>query len=213
MTVGAFYDIQTPADAIRIDEILRSGAMAMTVLVEFDFASGPVRLCDRTVAVVDGDQGHTWGPAPQMARWQDIEGGEDSWAPLRIYELTVPLALAQRYGGDLGPFPDLSDKTEYYGRSATIYLQILDVAGNMDGSDAAVGKPAVLHTGTMDSLSVTVERGRVLHQLRVEGVLARKGVRGTGYLTSRDQKRRHPTDLGLSYVNTVAKGDVIWPNY
>ena len=213
MTSGAFYDAQDPAVRALIQRHIRSGRVSMALLVSFDFTSGIVRLCNRTVDVVDGDQGHTWQPLLANIVWQDIEGGPQNWAPVRTYSLTVPSDWSTRFGAAVGPFPSLDDKRTYQGRAAVMSLQLLLPGEGPSGTDAPLGRPSVLHKGTMDKISKELTLGGVRHDLRVEGFLARKGVPGNGTLTPRDQKARYPHDLGLDYVSEAAVREPVWPKY
>lgn len=213
MAQGVFWDAQPAALHAEIAAALRAPQIALAVLAGFDFSTGPVRLCTWTVPVLDGRDGHEWQPFAGQGGFQDVEGGPATWAPLRIYHLTVPLHILQSRGGVQGPFPDLRDKAVYHRRPVTLSLQILRPGAGAAGRAAPLGHPMVLHTGLMDRLEVKATREGIRHELHVEGVLTRKGVQGAALLTPRDQKRRHPGDLGLDYVLEVESRPAIWPDY
>jgi hypothetical protein len=213
MTVGAFYAAQPASARQAIYDGLRAGALDMAYLLEFDFASGPVRLCNRTVPVVDGKDGHTWTPAPRTSAIRDIGGGPDVLAPVRVYAMTIPPDLLNAFAGEAGPMPDLRSKSEYQGRTATLSLQLLQTGQGASGTDLALGYPSTLHTGQMDRVERSVTREGVTFEMHVEGFLARKGVQGAGLLTPRDQKQRFPGDLGLNYAAEVRARPAVWPDY
>jgi hypothetical protein len=213
MALSAFMSAQ-PADLqAEIRAALRSGQIAMAILLELDFASGAARLCNRTVPLVDGRDGHTWDPLRAYVTWEDVSGSPETWAPARRYSMTVPVALLERFEGAGGLFPDLADKSVYQGRAATLSLQLLRVAKGPSGEDEALGYPAVLHSGLMDRIEIAMTSEGVRHDLFVEGVLARKRVPGNGRLNPRDQKRASPGDLGLDYVPEIPARPVRWPKY
>jgi hypothetical protein len=213
MLQSAFLQAQ-PAE-LRQDILtaLRNGQIAVAMLLFFDFATGAVRLCNRTVPVVDGREGRTWEPLRAYIAFDDISGAPNNWAPARRYSMTVPVALLERFGGEAGMFPDLADKTVYQDRAATLSLQLLKVAAGASGEDIALGYPCVLHSGLMDRIEVAMTSEGVRHDLYVEGVLARKRVPGNGRLNPRDQKRLSPGDLGLDYVPEIPARPVRWPKY
>lgn len=213
MLDGAFFQAQPEAARQPILDALRAGQVAAALLLEFDFATGAARLCNRTVPLVDGRDGHTWEPLRVNVTWDDVSGSPDTWAPARRYSLTVPVALLERFEGEAGMFPDLADKTVYQDRTATLSLQLVQVAKGPGGTDAPLGYPSVLHLGLMDRIEIAMTADGVRHDLYVEGVLARKRVPGNGRLNPRDQQRRHPGDLGLQYVPEIPARPVRWPKY
>lgn len=213
MLDAVFLKAQPEELRAQILAALRDGQISVAMLLFFDFASGPVRLCSRTVPVIDGKDGHTWQPLRASVEMDDISGSPDTWAPARRYSMTVPQALLDRFDGEAGMFPDLADKTAYQDRAATLSLQLMRVAAGPNGEDVALGYPSVLHAGLMDRIEIAMTREGVRHDLYVEGVLARKRVPGNGRLNPRDQKRRHPGDLGLDYVPEIPARPVRWPKY
>ena len=213
MLSSVFLQAQ-PADMRQeILDALKAGQISVALLLFFDFASGPVRLCNRVVPLVDGKDGFTWDPLRAYVTWDDVSGSPDTWAPLRRYSMTVPVSLLEQFEGETGMFPDLADKTTYQGRAATLSLQLLRVATGTAGEDVALGYPSVLHSGLMDRIEGAMTSEGVRHDLYVEGVLARKRVPGNGRLNPRDQGRKSPGDLGLDYVPEIPARPVRWPKY
>ena len=210
---GLFWDAQPPALHAEIDAILRSRQMSAAFLAEFDFVSGPVRLCNWTVEVTDGQYGYTWQALPAPWAVDDISAGPDEWAPLRTYSMLVPRDILTRFEGEEGPFPDLKDKSNYHKRAATMFLQLMKPGDGTYGEAVPLGYPVTLHKGRMDRLNFSMVRDGISTEMRVEGFLARKRVQGSGVLTPRDQKRRHPGDLGSDYIPEVQVRPAIWPDY
>lgn len=192
---------------------LRSRSVAMALLARFEFASGHVRVSDWSVEVTDGRDGEAWVPLPARVGWRDVTGSADGLAPLRIYSLTVPRELARRFGVEQGVFPPLEDKSEYFDRPCSLALQLMRLGAGPNGAAAPLGYPNLLHSGVMDRRVVKVSRDGIVHELHVEGVLARRRVPGNGRLTPRDQKARHPGDLGLDHVTEIPVRVARWPNY
>lgn len=214
MLDSALIQAQPAAQRRRVVAALTSGRVSVAILMRFEFSTGTVLLAPgRNVPVIDGKDGDTWAEFPLPVTWEDIEGGPENWAPRRRYSLSVPLDLARRFDGAALRFPDLSDKTVYQDREAVLALQLLDPRAGPHGEDLALGYPIVLHTGLMDRRAVKVTRSGIRHDLYVEGLLARKRVTGSGLLTPRDQKARHPGDLGLDHVTEVPIRPSRWPNY
>lgn len=213
MIAGAMLRAQPEHLRPEIERRLRAGAVSLALLARFEFAGGAARLCNWSVPVTDGRDGLEWLPLRARVGWRDVEGGERNLAPLRIYYMTVPVSIARAFAADPGPFPDLSDKSEYQGRAAELALQLMGTAAPDTGRARPLGYPNVLHAGVMDRIKVKVGREEVVHELHVEGVLARKRVPGNGLLTPRDQKARHPGDLGLDYVTEIPVRPARWPNY
>lgn len=213
MIPGKFWENQPVELHEPIQAALKSSQLSATILVAFDFASGAVRLTDRAVPIRDGKDGFKWHPAPRTAAVRDVAGGPTDWAPLRIYELTIPNELLEQFSEETGRFPDLDNKVEYHKRTVTMSLQLVRVATGPHGEDEPLGYPMVLHTGLMDKLDVSMTNNGVRYEMRAEGFLARKGVRGAGLVTDRDQKRRFPGDLGAEYVVEIEARPAVWPDY
>ncbi|GAA5073461.1 hypothetical protein N0B44_15565 [Roseibacterium beibuensis] len=195
-----------------VERVLRSGSAAAALLLFFDFASGPRQVCNRTVPVTDG-YGATWEPLGIWPTFDDIGGGKGSLSPVRKYRLPVPVQMLRDQLAKLQAMPDLRSKPEYQDRTCMLALQLLKPGAGASGTDAALGVPMVLHTGFMDRLVIKYSRGSLVHELSVEGPLARRRVPNNGKLTPRDQKVRHPGDLGLDYVPEVPVRPSVWPNY
>ncbi|MEM8822034.1 MAG: hypothetical protein AAGF30_00340 [Pseudomonadota bacterium] len=213
MIQGRFWEAQPVELHDAIQAALRSSSVKLARLVEFDFSTGPVRLCDWAVPMTDGANGYEWTPMIAPSRVEDIKGGPDDWAPVRKYSMTIPLDVMRELTADIGPYPDLRDKTVYQDREASMWLQLMDPTPGLHGVDRPLGHPVTLHRGRMDRVQIGLTRDGVEHSLYVEGVLARKGVQGSGYLTPRDQKRRHAGDLFLDYVLGLPTQPAKWPDY
>lgn len=213
MSVSVMLGAQPVHLRAEIKRRLRGRDVSVALLAYFDFASGPVRVSNWSVPVTDGRDGATWVPLPARVGWRDVKGTADGLAPLRIYSLMVPRALARRFGVEQGVFPDLEDKAEYHERPCSLALQLMRPGAGPHGEATPLGYPNLLHTGQMDRRLVKVSREEIVHELHVEGALARRRVPGNGRLTPRDQKVRHPGDLGLDYVTEVGVRVARWPNF
>ena len=213
MTLSRFYAHQDPPMRPIIERALRSGNIAKATLLMFDFVGSVARLCDRTVPIVDGDTGQTWQPLLKYIQIEDVSGGPGELAPLRTYSLFIPRAWAARFGGSVGPIPQTDEKHLYQGREAALLEQLITPAGGPNGEDMPLGRPYYLHRGRMDKVERAMTLDGVTHSMRVEGITARGGVPSSGVLTPRNQKSRHPTDLGADYIPEIPLRDIIWPKH
>jgi hypothetical protein len=215
MTEGALYAAQPAEVRGSLRAALASGQVSAALLLRLDFASGAVRLCNWNVPVIDGREGSEWVPIRVPVGFRDVEGGAGNLAPLRIYQMTVPRELMRAFAGtDAGnPFPDLSDKSVYQNRTAELMLQIMGPPDPETGRATPLGYPMFLHAGKMDRIVGKVSRAEIVHELHVEGTLARKAVPGNGFLTPRDHRARFPDDLGLDYVTEIPVRPARWPNF
>lgn len=194
--------------------VLRRGAFEVALLLELDFASGPLRICDWTVPVTDLRWGHAWIGARGLVGMSDVSGSSDDLAPVRQYQLGIPYEwMTEEERGRMGMLPALlADRSEYVGRDAVLYLQLFD-GRDAHGRAAPIGYPIALDWGVMDRLSGSYGSGGVSLSLSVEGLLARKGAPIFGLLTHRDQMRRHPGDEGLRFVPEVVSTNPVWTTW
>jgi hypothetical protein len=216
MTVGVFYEDQPEEDRAAIEAMLRSGAINCTYLLELDFASGPVRYCDRAVPVVDKRYGHTWNRAPSTAEVEDITAEDGNrLTVLRIYSLGIPKDMQEQFAGEVGLLPDLGEKSEYEDRAAIFSLQLLQTAAGPHGEDMPLGYPIVQHTGKMKRIvGPTLGRDEIRFEMHVEGDMIGVGTPSDGLLTDADQQTRFPGDQGGSYIaELLAKTVTNWPKF
>lgn len=189
--------------------LLQREAIEMAIMLHLDFASAPVRICNRMTSFVDLETGHTWEKGGGLlVGMPDLDGGAGQLAPLREFVLGMPEGLmtdaaARNWRGDMVDL--VGDVTEYRGRAYGLYGQLFD-AGQ------PVGYPFAFDVGLMDRLSASfVPTGAVL-TLGCEGLLARKRVPAYGMQTYLDQKRRYPTDEGFQFV-TESGRLIVWTDW
>lgn len=212
MSRGVFLDAQPAEDRDRIERALKAGAVSMAILMRLDFATGEVRLTNRTVEYTDPD-GVVWQPLLRAVTYRDVGSAPNSLAPLRIYQLPIPRELLDQFGGGPGIIPPLEDKSVYQDREAELGFVMLQPGKGPNGSDKQIGVMSSLHTGRMDRLVQAMTQDTVRYEMHVEGGAARKRIAGAARVTLRDQQARFPTDLGLAYAPEVPTEAIRWPRY
>lgn len=206
-------------DPAAVEAALARDVVSWALLLELQFASGTIRLCNAAIPITD-ISGATWSGLGDLVGMSDIEGGPDTLAPLREYYLgipweflsadSIPAQASARIPGLIG------DAADYRGRPANLFAQLFDAdVYDARGRAAPVGVPIALDAGLMTNVgwSFGPGDGGVVLTLRVESVLARKGAPLFGLLTDRDQKRRYVDDEGLRYVPEVMSTAVKWTDW
>lgn len=197
----AFLEAQPEAMRGEVLALLSGGAVQLTVLLELDFASGPLRLSNRNIPFTDLKDGHVWGAgANLLVSLPEVMGGDDQLAPFREYQLGLPEECieAEHWAAELVAM--VGNVTEYRGRDIALLGQLFDPQSNQP-----VGHPFAFDVGLMDKMGVAFPRGGAVVRLTSESFLARKGAPVYGMLTYFDQKRRHPSDEGLQFVTESGK--------
>lgn len=199
-------------DPAAVEALLGSEAILSALLLEMRFASGTVRVSDWNVPFTDLRWGHEWIGFGELAGMAEVSGGDGELAPYREYVLGMPWdyldSAAQAATEQLGSSMVLrariaeavQDRADFLGREATLYLQLFDA------ERTPVGYPMALDTGIMDRAESSFTGEGAFMRMRVEGLMARSGRPIYGFLTDRDQRRRHPGDRGLRFVTELMVG-------
>jgi hypothetical protein len=197
--------------------VLQAERVAQALLLELQFASGPVYLSNLMLPFVDLRWGRTWQGLGAFVLLEDMQGGKDNLAPARKYTLGIPrdyLTGDETTDAQLNRLPTLvGSPGEYRGREAILYMQLFGETLDAYGRVQAAGYPIALDTSIMDSISVSYSATQIALSLSVESFMARKGYPSNGTLTYRDQLQRHAGDTGLGFVPEVAGTIVTWPKF
>lgn len=197
--------------------VLQAERVQQGLLLELQFASGPVYLSNMMLPFVDLRWGHTWQGLGAFVMLEDMAGGKDNLAPARKYTLGIPrdyLTGDEVTDAQLNRLPSLvGSPGEYRGRDAILYMQLFGEDRDVHGRVQAAGYPIALDTGVMDTVSVSYTASQVALSLSVESFMARRGYPANGTLTYRDQLQRHAGDTGLSYVVEVSGSTLTWPKF
>jgi hypothetical protein len=212
--VSIFLDGQP--DPAAMLAALRNERIERVLMLEMQFASETVRLTNALLPFTDLKWGYEWQGFGNLVGMDAISGGPDSLAPMRSYTLGIPwqyLTDTERGVNGMGLLPGLiGNRAEYRSRMATLYMQMFS---GVDGYGRAMplGYPFALDVGVMDHLTTTYTKSAAMLRMTVESLTARKGAPVYGLLTYRDQKRRFPTDEGLSFVPEVMSTTITWPRF
>lgn len=199
--MSAFLEAQPEGVRDQVMALLSGGAVQLTVMLELDFASGPLRLSNRNIPFTDLKDGHVWGAgANLLISLPEVVGGDDQLAPFREYQLGLPEDCIEAEHWAAALVNMVGTVTEYRGRDIALYGQLFDPDCNQP-----VGHPFAFDVGLMDRMTVFFPRGGAVVSLTSESFMARKGAPVYGMLTYFDQKRRHPTDEGLQFVTESGK--------
>lgn len=199
--MSVFLDAQPEEYRAAIADLLSREAVQMAVMLQLDFASGPIRLSNRNIPFIDLKWGYQWGAGSGLlVALPEVSGGDGQLAPFREYQLGMPNEWidAESWRADLVGI--VGDFTEYRGRDAGLFGQLFDPDSNQP-----IGHPFAFDAGLMDKMTVSFPRGGAILRLTTESFLARKGAPVYGMQTYLDQKRRHPTDEGLQFTTEAAK--------
>jgi len=199
--MSVFLEAQPEGVRDQVMALLSGGAVQLTVMLELDFASGPLRLSNRNIPFTDLKDGHVWGAgANLLISLPEVVGGDDQLAPFREYQLGLPEDCIEAEHWAAALVNMVGTVTEYRGRDIALYGQLFDPDSNQP-----VGHPFAFDVGLMDRMAVSFPRGGAVVSLTSESFMARKGAPVYGMLTYFDQKRRHPTDEGLQFVTESGK--------
>lgn len=205
------------AAASDVEARLKTEAVHIILLAEFQFASGTIYTSNSNVEFTDPEWGHTWVGLGDLVSVGAVTGGTNSLAPAMEYVLGIPwevLSSDERSSG-LFRLPQLiGNPSEFRGRSAKLWEQVMsDDVLDSQGRPTPVGIPTALHTGTMDSPIASYSAGSSSLSMTVESVLIRAGAANFGRLTHRDQLRRFAGDNGLRFVPEVVDTEIVWSDW
>ena len=189
----AFLEHQPAAYHAQILSVLDRGVVEMAILLHLDFASAPLRICNRMTGFTDLDDGHEWDSGGGLLVALPDLDDDGSLAPLRGFALGMP--QEQITGADWrGDMVDMvGDVTEYRKRDYGLYGQLFS-----DGQP--LGYPFSLDIGLMDRMSASFTPGGAVLSLSCEGLLARRGSPVYGMQTYQDQKRLQFQSFPVQFV-------------
>ncbi|WP_412550530.1 hypothetical protein [Shimia sp. MIT910701] len=188
-----------------IMDALRKQVVELSVMMHFEFADEPLRLCNRTVGFTDLN-GQLWQKGGGLVvGMPNLSGGQGQLAPLREYHLGVFEALVERANWRAELVEMISDKPNYRRRDYGLYGQLMT-----DG--APLGLPIAWDVGVMDRMSARFTPKASLVTLGCEGPMARKGVPAYGMQTYFDQIRRFPTDKGMQFTTENGRL-IVWTDW
>ena len=174
-----------------VAEALQSDNVPLLVLVQLDFASGTVRVCNAGYSF-EWD-GHVWTGLGNMGGISAVSEGED----LEMYGVTLTLS---------GVPPELiavALGSGYQGRPATIWLAPLDSEYRL------INDPSIIFKGRMDTMPIEVGAQASI-QLTVESRLVDWERPRDRRFNHPDQIAEYPADKGLEYVAQMAEKELVW---
>lgn len=169
------------------------------LLAFFDFVDEPVRICSRTVAVMDGQHGYRWrsGRGILIGLPNVSSEDDDDLAPLREYNLGILDRYADAENWRATVIDAVRDRANYAGRAYSLALQAM----NDDGT--AYQYPAILDQGQMSKMRFQQGPGEALLTLECEAgsTLLNKPF---GYrYTDADQRALYPGDRGMEFTSEM----------
>lgn len=202
---GRFFDGQ-PSDMLTF---MQRQSLPMATLVQLDFVSGSKYLTDWGHDL-DSIDGQTWTSYRGFVGMTEVAGGDNQARGVDFF-LGIPwsfLSADEKVGSLMEATADPSD---YANRLATIKVVYLDL-DNVDrfGRMQAKGVPVTWAILRMQRVRRALNRSGAILTLQTESIMAGTQRPLHGYLTSRDQKARHPGDTGLDWVPEVNYTDQTW---
>lgn len=170
---------------------LAAESVPLTLLVELQFGSGTVNLCNLDYDVTYN--GTTWLGAGRVGRISEVQESED----VQAYGVSLTLSgvdsslLAIALGED------------YQGRTVRIWLAAFDT------SYAVIDAPYLVYRGRMDSMRISAGQQGVI-TLNCEGRLADFQRARVRRYNSADQQMVYPADKFFEYVPQLASGQAIY---
>lgn len=179
-----------------IDAQLSGATVVMAMLVEVNFASGPMRMWTGVGTRRFG--GLDWDGIGNIIEISEITRLQNGQAD--PFEITVSapeeiilLGLVEFAG-------------EALDRELNVYLQFLNFE-----ADAPLGEPWQIRDGIMRGASLTVDTDAQTLSIKCDTLSSRRNRPPYGMLTDRDQKARYPGDRGLEFVHSLDGRELVWP--
>jgi hypothetical protein len=176
---------------VSIVNALAGGNLPLLALVQLDFVSGTVRLCN---AGYDFDwDGETWTGLGSLGKIGAIQESQE----LQMYGVTLELS------GLPPEIVALAMGEEYQGRSAIIWLAPLDEGLQI------IANPVIVFQGRMDTMQISMGQSSVI-RLAVESRLVdweRPRIRRFNH---EDQAAVYPDDKGFEYTAQMVEKELVW---
>lgn len=185
-------------DDATIEALLNGETLDARILIEFDFVSGPFRVCESTTDFTDNN-GVLWRATHDILQMSEIEASGDFRDQDATYTATN-IGTAEFQSA-------IDERSEWDGRTCTRFMQFF-----VNG--AAYSTPLVLHKGRMTQVryQLTVDNGPSV-QVVVSSLFARKRGSSLGYYTNADQQARSPGDRFCEYTPQMRDYRWTFPNY
>lgn len=172
--------------------VLTSENAPLLVLIQLDFVSGTIRVCNAGYTFAYG--GHDWLGLGQVGRISVISEGQE----LQMYGCTLELS-----GIPSAYIAEALNPDDYQGQQATIWLAPLD------DDYQVLADPIITFQGRMDVMSISLGETATI-QLSVESKLIdweRPRVRRYNH---EDQISEWPLDMGLQYIPQMVEKELVW---
>lgn len=178
-----------------IQASLNGATIRASLLVFFDFKTAPMRVWQGFGDLSAG--GFTWKGIGDLGSVSGLESALGGTAPTTTFTLSgvKPETIAT----------GLAAKDEVKGRRVTVFIQFFDADWQTYDS------PYALYSGLMDQMRIIRRASERVVEVTAESLFARRAMPPWGYLTDRDQNKRHPGDRGLEQVPAMANKSVYWP--
>lgn len=173
-------------------DALQAGHVPLCILVELDWPSGMVRLCNASHTLTWG--GHDWVGIGALGGIDPIEESGD---------VTKVAGLALRVSGIPTAYVAAVRTDNVQGRSVNVYLAPLTA------DHAFIADPVVVFSGRMDTLSLEVGATATII-VSAESRMADWDRPRVRRYNQADQQLDYPADTGLRYVEALAEKTVVW---
>lgn len=179
-----------------IEAQLTGATVVMAVLVEAEFASGPMRMWTGIGTRTFG--GRDWQGVGSVISISEITRLENGQAD--------PFEIAVVADEEIMRLGLIEFRDEALDRPLNVYLQFLNYE-----ADTALGAPWQIRDGIMRGASLTVDTDTQALEVRCDTLSSRRNRPAYGMLTDRDQKARYPDDRGLEFVHSLDGKEITWP--
>lgn len=177
---------------LSVQTALASDNIPMLALVELEFVSGTLRVCNAGYSFTWG--GHKWVGLGELGKISGISEGQE----LQMYGCTLELS-----GIPLEYIAESLNPADYQGQPATIWLAPLDDEYQI------LADPVITFQGRMDTMAVQLGETATI-QLSVESKLVdweRPRVRRYNH---EDQIAEYPDDMGLEFIPQMVEKELVW---
>lgn len=175
-----------------IQTLLASENAPLLVLLQMDFSSGTIRVCNAGYTFAYG--GHDWLGLGRVGKISTISEGQE----LQMYGCTLEVSgVSPEY------IAEALDPTDYQGKMATIWLAPLD------NDYQILSDPLITFQGRMDVMNIALGEKAII-QMSVESKLIdweRPRVRRYNH---EDQISEWPLDMGLQYIPQMVEKELVW---
>lgn len=174
-------------------EKLTAASLEPVILVDFDFASAPVRLWSG-IGEIEWDS-VTWTGSGDLVTLEAVEETSEINAKGVRFQLSgIPADMLS-----------LALQEEYQGRDCLLYLGVLN-----ETTKAIVEDPILMFKGYMDVMSFEDQGETANIQMNVENRLIALERANELLYTGEQQKLTWPSDKGFDFVVSLQDIEVVW---